>query len=964
MFFFNKNFSSLVVITILFLVLFTFKDFHFSDKFPQKNEKQRLLFENLRRIFSEKLDIYDSRNVNIPTFVELKLKNNNDKEIKKINNQNRKNEDYIKKCEDESRNFLKNIYIKIKKIFGGESFDKYDCINSVKYKKFNENLKYIMENNAAIERTPICLIDTGIDTKDNLIKHFLNSENENKNYEYYSSNFKTQKDDQYGINTENCNEHNYSYCESSNLEDINNHGTFVANTIIQSDLLKEKKVFKKSTRLVICKAFGNKASSHLTPLIKCLEYCKMKNVKIIHVSYNIYEKNEKLIRVMDDLKKSQIIIVSPSQHIYNANKERKNDDDEYRKAKFYPSSFSENYENVFSIGALEYSHLSHSDKINIKLLNKDDKEILNRDNTTLFNFTYRTYLSEKKDSDIEYSPNYASASFVNTLIVILNINPKLSLSKIRKILKKSVVVEKELKKLSEWGGYIDVFRVIDRSLKDRKKFYKLLYMELNNEEQQKLSNIDSKNASVTGLHSNTLHNQANNQRGLDKIGKNTNNDFIEFKRNQYMKKEKEKQYYNNHHDNSLLLSNNRDNDVQSLLGNINRDIPRKRENTNSLDIEKTMMDHEVNILSKDLKDSQEGITFDNNEIFNGNKNFYNSEEDKYNLNKTYPYDENVANSDNLYGSPSYVSFLQRPLSDEMLPRHEEHSKYQTYGDDYYNFGNSSNYENEYKNSNYGINRLDEDYSYENEKRFNRSAPYDFNKDIDYINNTNNYNYRDDKLSLLNQNHNSSEELYTLKNSHSPYLEESRNYTMPQPYEMQIDEPSNIHIKRDKLINKERKSNSRYSKNSKKLKKRKQRGKKPLSKRNKSGVRNLSKKTQRNRKRSKIMKKRGKKIDKNQRNKERSKIMKKRGKQIKKNQRKFISKKSKPKQKRLLKNLKRKRKLSRRIPLKKRSSLKTQRKRQPKAASKIIKNTRGLPKKKVLIKKKAFVKKQRKIYNKR
>ncbi|SBS84625.1 hypothetical protein POVCU2_0027070 [Plasmodium ovale curtisi] len=479
---------------------------------PRKNRHQRVLLEDFNGALSERFFSYGSNNFKLPIFIQAKPKESKDIKMKdETEDESSIGGSYYEEmyanetCEDEiggsnhsdrgstDGNIFGNLFMSIKRLLGiAPSDKKKEYVNCEGLQKFNENFIHMMGNNLAIESTPVCLIDTGIDVNDRLIRFFLNDDhldekyyrsdykNESNVFEFSSQNLDNGKSvHQYGINTEMCRANNYSYCESTSLEDVNNHGSFVAKTIIQADLLKEKKNFKRSTNLVICKAFGDKDKnySHLTPLIKCLKYCRMRQVKIIHVSYNIYEKNDELVDIMEDLKKSQIIVVTPSMQIYNG--QRRQNKEEYYNGKIYPSSFSEHFENVFSVGSFchEKKYISKK-KVREELVSEKNGEFIHRENSTLHYFPLRKEClqGERSISMFDNAHEYASASFVNVLITMLNINPKLSVNKIREIIKSSITKKKDLHRLSEWGGgTLNLSKVFDSVLKERKRFYNTLY---------------------------------------------------------------------------------------------------------------------------------------------------------------------------------------------------------------------------------------------------------------------------------------------------------------------------------------------------------------------------------------------------------------------------------------------------------------------------------------------------------
>ncbi|KAI4839746.1 subtilisin-like ookinete protein SOPT [Plasmodium brasilianum] len=518
------------VVVILFYNLVAFlllnEAFHFTYKiYAQQHVNQSVRNEYLGDTLSNKLYNYSGRSLSIPRFVQIKFKNNEDRKDKEKKNEEYLSEDYpIERCEYENgskqgdENIFSKFYRSIKSFFGITSSSKKRCMHYEYLKHFNENISYMMENHVSIESTSVCLVGTGIDINDSLIKHFLkkrsssgiskndgnsiNRYSDNNGYEFSYAKFNSaEKEDTpyYGINTEKCNTKNYSNCESTDLEDINNHGSYIANTIIQADLLKKKGVFKKNVDIVICKAFGEKGknNSPLVPLIKCLEYCKMRRVKIIHISYNIYDVNDKLMEIMEELKELQIIVVVPSQQVYSKSKKQRegeNHPDEHTMGYLFPSSLSDKFENVFSIGSLLHYWEGRSSSVSsnllgmMKLLNRGNEResYYTEKNTTLFNFFYKKEsIMGKGSRNMSDEYNYASSSFVNTLVTMLNINPRLTMKRIKNILKNSILKKKKLKGLCKWGGVLNLVKVFSYSLKERKKIYKLFYQELDNKKDEK-----------------------------------------------------------------------------------------------------------------------------------------------------------------------------------------------------------------------------------------------------------------------------------------------------------------------------------------------------------------------------------------------------------------------------------------------------------------------------------------------
>ncbi|ANQ08538.1 Uncharacterized protein PCOAH_00031040 [Plasmodium coatneyi] len=406
---------------------------------------------------------YSKTNLSTPSFVQVKLKDSHDRKIRKGGSTTPEGNYRIPNCDDTdgSSNFFKKFYRSMKALVGITSHDTRWCLKYEKYRRFKQHLVYMVQRNLSVGKTRVCLIDTGVDQQDEVVGQFVR---------IYRGEHNEGEDTQYdGINTERCNQENYASCQSSDVDDVDMHGTFIANTVIRRDLLIKRETYKRDVELIVCKAFEDRerTNSHLVPLIKCLEHCKERGAKVIHVGYNVQGESEKLVEVMHELERAQIVVVSPSLQVYNG------EGGESSTQKMYPSSFADTFENVFSVGALRNSPQGGLAPISGNA-NPTGEQLHKRENTTLFSFSYgKTFpFGRSPSSMVEDGLGYASADFVSTLVMILNVNPKLSVSRMRHILKRSMVKRSELKGLSKWGGYIDLFKVIEATLKERNELLK------------------------------------------------------------------------------------------------------------------------------------------------------------------------------------------------------------------------------------------------------------------------------------------------------------------------------------------------------------------------------------------------------------------------------------------------------------------------------------------------------------
>ncbi|SPJ08919.1 conserved Plasmodium protein, unknown function [Plasmodium sp. DRC-Itaito] len=495
--------------------------------------RQRILEESINKDLSsigENLNIYENTNVSVETFLKKKEKKNlSDNNINdKINNKNIEDRKYHATGNEKKENIFLKFFRYIKNLFPIKSSNNLKKTN-INYEQVHENnefSKYKLQNDMSIETTKVCLIGSGIDYTDDLIKNFLlndkvkyNISDENdypvnnktsciiSSYKYYSEEIIQEL---CKINREICNKK--KNCEESNLNYENNHGMFIGNTIIQSDILINQKIFHMNRHFVVCKSFGSNTKTNIKinkstliqNLIKCLDYCKNEGVQFIYINYNIYGANNKLIEIMKKLREHNIIIVASSEKMYDDDNDNDNDDNmkikdkqndiyesvQNNKKQKSDSSLNKNLENVFSISSLLYTDSSKKNYIcdnEINILDERGNKKLNINDTSLFYFSYNTDIYEKIESDIiDDDHDLVSASFVNTLVLMHSINLKLSLGKLRKILNKSKVKREELRHLSNRGYYLDMMNIFEDSLNERKRSYKIFYLELKKNNKNKV----------------------------------------------------------------------------------------------------------------------------------------------------------------------------------------------------------------------------------------------------------------------------------------------------------------------------------------------------------------------------------------------------------------------------------------------------------------------------------------------
>ncbi|EAA16178.1 uncharacterized protein PY17X_1108000 [Plasmodium yoelii] len=436
----NGKFKYIAVVAIFYnLIILLVK-----EKFPYMCTQQkshtisnRILYEYLNNFVSKDIFRRDDITLKNLNFVETNLKNDKDAEIKENSDTQSVDDNMFQRV----YKFVLNFFYGNKKnrINKSMNYGRYDNFN-----KINDIFEFMRNNGLPINITSVCLIDTGLNIKDELINYFLNHDISTYNsYTYHSVNINYKKPDSFnlGVNSENCDEDSNSECESTFLENHNGYEKYEDRSKIQGDTLKliEKKyeknvdLQKSGINVEICKTFDNskekKNDSNIIPVIKCLEYCKTKNVKIIHIDYNINEKNEQLMQIIEDLKKSEIFVVLPSKKLFN---EKSHGDNSV----IYPFPFFEDFEHFEKFEKFE--NVFFLDSINSSLKKGDDHDML------------------------DYEIRYSSAFFINIITIILNIYPNISIKELRNILSYSILSKEtpELKTENIFEGNFDINRFI------------------------------------------------------------------------------------------------------------------------------------------------------------------------------------------------------------------------------------------------------------------------------------------------------------------------------------------------------------------------------------------------------------------------------------------------------------------------------------------------------------------------
>ncbi|KEG02808.1 conserved Plasmodium protein, unknown function [Plasmodium vinckei vinckei] len=462
----KRKYIAVVAIFYSFIILLVKEKFpYICTKKKSHTISNRILHEDLNNFISKDIFRREDITLNNLNFIQTKLKNDKDGEI--IENNDTENVD---------DNIFQRMYKFVQNFFYGNK--KNNTNQSMKYRKYehfnkiNDIYEFMRNNGLPISTTSICLIDTGLDIKDEIINHFLNNDISTYNSDTFHSvniNYKSSDSFNFEINTEKIDDDDYPEYESTFLEDNDGDGSYEANLIIQGDPLKrvEKKYEKNmdlqrsGIHVETCKAFDNskekKNISDIIPIIKCLEYCKTKNVKIIHIDYNINEKNEELIQIIEDLKNSGIFVVLPSKGLVNKKSYEDN-------SVIYPSSFFENLENVFFIGSLNYLDVL-SDDVNIVSNSQTQKnEYLKYRKNYVFLFdSINGSLKKGNEHDISYyEVRYDSAFFINILTTILNIYPNISINELRNMLNYSIMSKEteELKTYDIFEGYFEINKFI------------------------------------------------------------------------------------------------------------------------------------------------------------------------------------------------------------------------------------------------------------------------------------------------------------------------------------------------------------------------------------------------------------------------------------------------------------------------------------------------------------------------
>ncbi|SCM23361.1 conserved Plasmodium protein, unknown function [Plasmodium chabaudi chabaudi] len=462
----KRKYIAVVAIFYSFIILLV------KEKFPyictQKKShtiNNRILYEYLNNFVSKDIFRREDITLNNLNFVQTNLKYDKDVEIKENNDAQNADDNIFQRM----YKFVLNFFYENKKNSTNKymKYGKYEHFN-----KINDIFEFMRNNGLPINITSVCLIDTGLDIKDEIINHFLNNDISTYNSDTFHSvniNYKNADSFNFEINTENRDEDDYPEYESTFLENHNGDGSYEANSTSQGDPLKwEEKKYKKGMDLQrsgihveTCKAFDNskesKNGSNIIPIIKCLEYCKTKNVKIIHIDYNINEKNEELIEIIEDLKNSEIFLLLPSKGLLN---EKSYEDNSVA----YPSSFFENSENVFFIGSLNYLDVFSYDVNIVSNSQAQKNEYLKyrKDNVFLFD-SINGSLKKGNDHDISYyEVRYSSAFFINILTTILNVYPNISINELRNMLNYSIMPEEtdELKSQDIFEGNFEINKFI------------------------------------------------------------------------------------------------------------------------------------------------------------------------------------------------------------------------------------------------------------------------------------------------------------------------------------------------------------------------------------------------------------------------------------------------------------------------------------------------------------------------
>lgn len=355
------------------------------------------------------------------------------------------------------------------------SRDLENCLQAQYYKRLIDNFKNILEN-ITITKTKVCLIDTGINKSDEILKeHFSNQED-------------------YGINTEDCTKHNYPSCGTSNIEDVSNHGSFIADTIVNNNMLRKSGSYNQQATLFICKASGDPKQSNLFSLMKCLDYCQLKETKIIHMNFNVVGRNEMLRKMIENLKEKGTILVVPGKNecVLKSRRVIKNDDDIILASAsmenifktdifgdknirvcslIYPAAYSYIHKNVFSVGSINYFP-SYVDKIDHSLGPYNSKS--SQWNMSFFNFTYKFNKHHKYNAELFATAEYASASFTNTLLLMHNIYPDITVEQIRSILNKSIISHSNINKYTKLGGYVNIIQMLQELFHEKRMHSKII----------------------------------------------------------------------------------------------------------------------------------------------------------------------------------------------------------------------------------------------------------------------------------------------------------------------------------------------------------------------------------------------------------------------------------------------------------------------------------------------------------
>lgn len=141
----------------------------------QRAMNGRLLEEGQIGKIPNVLHNYSKMNLSTKSFVQVKVKDSHDRNIRRGGVTTSEGNYHIPNCDDtdESSNFLKKFCRSMKSFVGITPHDKDWCLKYEKFRRFKQHFVYMVQNNLSLGKTRVCLIDTGLDLQDKVVRQFV-----------------------------------------------------------------------------------------------------------------------------------------------------------------------------------------------------------------------------------------------------------------------------------------------------------------------------------------------------------------------------------------------------------------------------------------------------------------------------------------------------------------------------------------------------------------------------------------------------------------------------------------------------------------------------------------------------------------------------------------------------------------------------------------------------------------------